>query len=400
VAPFASTGPGLRLALQCDCSPCSVQKGEPNGLALDSEYYRQRAPDAARVAKGKSPWILFRKLNNDTTRRIDRVFAPSDTAWMDAAWATMEMKTGVIPQRDHQKVADAILELWRQPANDRRYFGHKGLQGCVAGQHGMKVAGNIMIARTNPTQRQQMAVRKKLLKMIWLMHEFQQIMLETADRHKTTVMPGYTHIRHAQPTTFGHYLLSVYDPIDRGVRTLEDGYHAMSLNELGCGALAGTSFPIDRDMVSAYLGLEGLIENTNDAVSYSDGYVTVVAAAANIMTVLSRMGMKMPHGDMQTMAYHMDDATLVALEQIDTYVEPHLYHLPTMIVHEDRMLARAREGYSCSTELANVLVREHDLDYRTAHDAVEQSKPFGSATTSSTPMPTLMKNWSRSSNTT
>jgi argininosuccinate lyase len=82
--------------------------------------------------------------------------------------------------------------------------------------------------------------------------------------------------------------------------------------------------------------------------------------------------MKMPHGDMQPMAYHMDDATLVALEQIDQYVEPFLYHLPTMIVYEDKMLAMARRGYSCSTELANELVRHHDLDYRTAHDVVNR----------------------------
>jgi len=68
-------------------------------------------------------------------------------------------------------------------------------------RYGMKVAGDVMIARTNPPQHQQMAVRRELLKMICLMHEFQEILLETADKHKQTVMPGYTHIRHAQPTT-------------------------------------------------------------------------------------------------------------------------------------------------------------------------------------------------------
>jgi len=65
----------------------------------------------------------------------------------------------------------------------------------------------------------------------------------------------------------------------------------MSLNELGCGALAGTSLPIDRDMVSEYLGLEGLIENTNDAVAYTDGFVLLVASLANIMSVVSRMAL-------------------------------------------------------------------------------------------------------------
>jgi argininosuccinate lyase len=271
-----------------------------------------------------------------------------------------------------------------------------------------------------------MVVRRKLLKMLCLLRTFQRILLETADQYKTTVMPGYTHIRHAQPTTLGHYLMSVYDPIDRSVNMLEDGYHSMSLNELGCGALAGTSWPIDRELVSTYLGCEGLIENTNDAVSYTDGYVTVAAAATNIMAVMSRMalelehwstleydlidfeigagsfmmpnkrsnqgilektcegssialgalievssmGTKLPHGDMNPLAYGLKSGTVRALDIIDECIEPYLYKLPTMIVYEEKMLAMARRGYSCSTELANVLVRTNGLDYRTAHDVV------------------------------
>lgn len=241
-------------------------------------------------------------------------------------------------------------------------------------------------------------------------------------------MPGYTHIRHAQPTTLGHYLMSVYDPVDRGMAMLEDGYAAMSLNELGCGALAGTSWPIDRVLVSGYLGLVGLIENTNDAVSYSDGYVKVLAALANMMTVLSRMGLEMefwstleygfldfkigagsfmmpnkrsnqtylenttvgasrilgalteaasmgmriPHGDMQPMAYNMVSSVSSAISSLEKHFRPYLYHFPTMIVHRERMLERAREGYSCSTELTNELTRGHGIDYRTAHEVVNQ----------------------------
>jgi argininosuccinate lyase len=69
--------------------------------------------------------------------------------------------------------------------------------------------------------------------------------------------------------TLGHYLMIVYDPLDRCMKTLEDGGHLASLNELGCGALAGTSWPIDRDLISAYLGCEGSVENSNEAGSAS-----------------------------------------------------------------------------------------------------------------------------------
>jgi argininosuccinate lyase len=200
----------------------------------------------------------------------------------------------------------------------------------------------------------------------------------------------------------------------------------MSLNELGCGALAGTSWDVDRELVAEYLGCEGLIENTNDAVGYTDGYVVVTAGAANVLTVLSRMalelehwstmeydfldfeigagsfmmpnkrsnqgileetaesasvglgalvevvsmGTKLPHGDMNPVAYAMKDGTLRALGRIDRSVEPYLYKFPSMIVKRDVMLAAAREGYSCSTELANEMCRSFGLDYRTAHEVV------------------------------
>ncbi len=114
--------------------------------------------------------------------------------------------------------------------------------------------------------------------------------METADKYKDAVMPGYTHLRHAQPTTLGHYLMSIYDPLWRCLEDLEQHYYEMSLVELGCGALAGTSWDIDREMFGYYTGAEGIIENTNDAVSYSDGYLNLVATLANIMGVLSRMG--------------------------------------------------------------------------------------------------------------
>jgi argininosuccinate lyase len=390
-----------------------------------SDSYRRRVPEAALVTGGKAPWVLFRTYKSQLTDRIDAAYEPTPEFWLDSAWAVMLMKTEVIPRANHGIVAGAILELWEKRPTGK-FYGHKGVQAYVENKYGINVAGDLMIARTNPPQRQQMAVRRKLLKMLCLMRTFQRILLETADQHKHAVMPGYTHIRHAQPTTLGHYLLSVYDPIDRSVNSLEDGYHAMSLNELGCGALAGTSWPIDRELVSTYLACEGLIENTNDAVSYTDGYVQVTAAATNIMAVMSRMalemeqwstleydmidfeigagsfmmpnkrsnqgilektaegasvtlgalmevasmGTKLPQGDTNPLAYRLKNGTLRALDTIDECIEPYLYKLPTMIVHEDKMLALARHGYSCSTELANVLVRTNGLDYRTAHDVV------------------------------
>jgi argininosuccinate lyase len=74
----------------------------------------------------------------------------------------------------------------------------------------------------------------------------------------------HTRMVHAQPTTFGHYLLSVHEPIERILGHFESGFRLLGLCELGCGALAGTSWPIERILVGKYLGLEGLVENSKE----------------------------------------------------------------------------------------------------------------------------------------
>lgn len=99
---------------------------------------------------------------------------------------------------------------------------------------------------------------------------------------------------------------------------------------------------------------------------------TTVAAAqmlGNVTEVVS-MGIRIPHGDMQPIAYNMQSPVLDAIALVNKHIKPFLYHFPGMIVHADKMLEAAREGYSCSTELANEIVRRFDIDYRTAHDIV------------------------------
>jgi argininosuccinate lyase len=105
---------------------------------------------------------------------------------------------------------------------------------------------------------------------------------------------------------------------------------------------------------------QGILEETAESASVAMGALVEVVS----------MGTKLPHGDMNPVAYAMKDGTLRALDRLDRSVEPYLYKFPSMIVNRDVMLATAREGYSCSTELANVLVREYELDYRTAHEII------------------------------
>jgi len=227
--------------------------------------------------------------------RIEKIHKPGYMDWITTAWATMLLKQGIISTGDVPKAAGVVLQLWEFDfAEDERkwqqfyknqYFFDKRLN--------KELAGNMMIGRTQPSGRQMLEVRHHLMKRMCQIYDLQLAMLKLAEQHATTIMPGYTHERHAQPTTFGHYILSGFDAVQRSAETLEHGYHLMSLNEMGCGALAGTSWPIDRDLVSEYLGMEGLLENANDAVGYADGYLVVVTGLANVCNVLSRMALEM-----------------------------------------------------------------------------------------------------------
>ena len=361
--------------------------------------------------------------------RIDKIHAVGCDDWITAAWSTMLIKQGIVPEKDAPAVAGAVLELL-EAENAPRQSGwtylHK-TQAWFNNKLGQEVGGNLLVVRTTPPARQAVFVRYHLMKRMCQIYDAQLAALNAAEKHAGLVMPGYTHTRHAQPTTFGHYILSVSDAVGRSAETLEHGYHLMSLNEMGCGALAGTSLPIDRDLVSDYLGMEGLIENTNDAVSYTDGYLVVVCGLVNVCNVISRTalelsfwsgveygfvdagshgksflmpqkstnpnslerarlyagqvighmtsvaiaGLREPHGDGHGML-HMEDATIAALEAAEEPITTLRREMANVKVNPERMLAVIRESYIASTELANQMVRDYGLDYRTAHEIIHE----------------------------
>ncbi|NOX53719.1 MAG: hypothetical protein GXP27_04650 [Planctomycetes bacterium] len=370
------------------------------------------------------------KSTAERIERIDRIHKPGYMDWITVAWATMLIKQGIIPAEDAPQAARVLLKLWEFDfAGDEKAWGqfYKDHYFFVR-RLDKELAGMMMIARTQPPARQMLEVRHQLMNQMCRIYDLQEAILDVAAQHTTTIMPGYTHFRHAQPTTFGHYLLSVHDAIARSAETLERGYHLMSLNELGCGALAGTSWPIDRELVSQYLGMEGLIENTNDAVSYTDGYLVVVCGLTNVTNICSRValdlsywsgveygfleigfhrgqsfmmpqksgnpnslelvrmragqmiwhlagvaaaGLRTPHGDVFEML-HLAEPTLAALEAAEVCTSQLSREIRNIRVNKERMLAVIRESYICATELANQIVRDHKLGYRTAHEIVHE----------------------------
>ncbi|MGA0032866.1 MAG: argininosuccinate lyase [Burkholderiales bacterium] len=258
-----------------------------------------------------------------------------------------------------------------------------------------------------------------------LLKGMQRALLDLAEKHVDTVMPGFTHLQVAQPVSFAHHLLAYVEMLARDAQRFADCRKRVNRLPLGAAALAGTSFPIDRQMVAKELGFDGVCENSLDAVSDRDFAIEFVAASALTMTHLSRFSEElilwmnprfgfidiadryctgssiMPqkknpdvaelvrgktgrvNGNLvalltlmkgQPLAYNKDNQEdkEPLFDTADTVAET-LRIFADMIagiqVKAERMRAAAAEGFSTATDLADYLVRK-GLPFRDAHEAV------------------------------
>jgi argininosuccinate lyase len=122
-----------------------------------------------------------------------------------------------------------------------------------------------------------------------LLGRVRESLLDLASKHADTLMPGFTHMQVAQPVTFGHHLMAYFEMFTRDAERMADCRRRMNKLPLGASALAGTSFPIDREWVARELGFDGVCENSLDAVSDRDFAVEFLAAAALCMAHVSRL---------------------------------------------------------------------------------------------------------------
>jgi len=132
-------------------------------------------------------------------------------------------------------------------------------------------------------------LRGELDRIVALLTDVQRALVEQAARHAATVMPGFTHLQVAQPVTFGHHLLAYVEMFERDRERMLDSRRRINRLPLGAAALAGTSYPIDRAFVAARLGFDAVAENSLDAVSDRDFAIEFCAAAALVMTHVSRL---------------------------------------------------------------------------------------------------------------
>jgi argininosuccinate lyase len=213
------------------------------------------------------------------------------------AWLLMLAERKIVPADDARAILRGLEALERagpevvrpfDPALDYYYLHvERALVERVSG--GEAVVGNLNLGRTRPEPLARMVVRERLLELLGMVLRVRRELVTRAGQEAGTVMPGYTHLQHAQPTTFGHYLLAIQDHLQRDTARLIAAYDVTDHCTLGCGAMSGTSLDVDRERVKRLLGFHALCENTIDSVSASDHVLQAASALASAMNIVARL---------------------------------------------------------------------------------------------------------------
>jgi argininosuccinate lyase len=226
---------------------------------------------------------------------FDRALYAQDIAG-SKAHVSMLAKQGIIGAEDAEKIARGLDTILLEIESGKFKFTralediHTHVEARLAELIG-PAAGRLHTARSRNDQvatDTRLYVRDAIDRLDAALAGLQQALAEKALAHAATVMPGFTHLQTAQPVTFGHHLLAYVEMLARDRGRLADARKRLNESPLGAAALAGTSFPIDRDMTAKALGFDRPATNSLDAVSDRDFALETLAAAAIAAVHLSR----------------------------------------------------------------------------------------------------------------
>lgn len=219
---------------------------------------------------------------------------------LDGSLAHVSMlgKCGIISDGDSIAIQKGLAALKEKAANNELEYSvklediHLNLESKLTELIG-PVGGKLHTARSRNDQvatDMHLYLKKQTANIIELISEMQGALLTKAKEHVETIMPGYTHLQRAQPISFAHHLMAYFWMLDRDKERYEESLKRINVSPLGAGALAGTTFPIDREMTAELLGFEGIYENSLDAVSDRDFILEFLSASSILMMHLSRLG--------------------------------------------------------------------------------------------------------------
>ncbi len=356
------------------------------------------------------------------------------------AHARMLAKARILTTNELQQILDG-LEAIRQDILDDKFAWsvtledvHMNIESALTARIG-EVGKKLHTGRSRNDQVAtdiRLYVREEIDQIAALLTKVQLALVSVAEAEADTIMPGFTHLQTAQPVSFGHHIMAWYEMLDRDYGRLMDCRKRVNLSPLGAAALAGTSYPIDRDFTAEQLGFDGSSRNSLDAVSDRDFSIELASCASILMMHLSRFSEElvlwtsaqfnfielpdrfctgssiMPqkknpdvpelirgktgrvYGQLislltlmksQPLAYNKDNQEdkEPLFDLVDT-VKDCLYAysemMPAINCKKEVMYAAAKQGYATATDLADYLVKK-GMPFRDAHEVVGKSVAFG-----------------------
>lgn len=271
-----------------------------------------------------------------------------------------------------------------------------------------------------------MRLRVFLIEILGEVISLQAALFRKASQSAEIIMPGFTHLQHAQPVTAAHHLLAYFDMFGRDFQRLKDCYGRVNMSPMGSAALAGTGFRLDRKLVATYLGFDGLVENTMDGVASRDFALEAASAISILMVHVSRLSEEIVLWSSQEFGYidlpddHSSTSSIMPQKKNPVTAEvlrakaaevlgevaamggimkglplaynldmqeltPHMWRcceiaslslrvltdlVEKLKFNQPRLLGLVRKDSSVATELADTLVREVGLTFRRAHQVV------------------------------
>ncbi len=376
-----------------------------------------------------------------SSMEADRNIASSDVL-VDMAHLVMLTRQEIVHENHARTLMKELLAMYESGVPDDAFDPsyediHAGIETVLTRKTGGDVGGRLHIGRSRNDEVAtclRIRTRDIILDQLEALNRLRSVLLSVAEEHVTTVMPGFTHLQHAQPVTLAHHLLAYEQMFSRDFDRLFDALRRVNCSPLGSAALASTGYPLDRLLTADLLGFDKILVNSMDAVASRDFAEETLACDAIVLTNISRFCEEliiwsssfvqfvtlddrycstssiMPqkkNPDVAELLRSRAGTILGAFVSAVTIVKglpmaynrdlqdvnPHLWRgisevrrdidlLAGMIesarFNRDRMAAEAGKGGTTTTELADTLVREYNIPFRTAHHIVGRAVRDGS----------------------
>lgn len=368
-----------------------------------------------------------------SSMEADRNIAEPDLL-VDMAHLLMLIRQNIVPKEIGPLLMKPLLRMYEEGVPDEAFDDqfediHAGIESSLTAEAGAEAGGRLHIGRSRNDEVAtciRIRTRSEVFEQLHAIIRLRQVLITRARDYTHAIMPGFTHLQHAQPTTLAHHLLAYEQAFGRDFSRLYDALARVNCSPLGAAAFATTGYPIDRNMTAAFLGFDGLVLNTMDAVAGRDTAGEILAADTILLTTLSRFCEElviwssafvkfvdldeiycstssiMPQKKNPDVAEILRSRAGSLLGEFVSAItitkglpmsynrdlqdlNPHLWRgitgvrrdvdllagmIKTARFDTARMAEEAGKGFSTATELADQLVRQYDLPFRTAHHIV------------------------------